>query len=238
MLSLRRVVRLSIALILFSIATGVTADETSAPPEDRLLGWSITPGIGVRVLSLDVERKSDGHTGTLTNDGSFTDPVCLLLEIESPSLMLSSSVGISLRSHAQTFRLSRQQVPSATSTSGQDYENFGTSVQGYYSYLGPTVFYRWTDATGDSRLGLGYGYWKAWFHGDIILAPNGAAVAGMPHTAIDGAIDGNTGPILFWQIRGKKALFEIAISNTTFSQPDYRYSLRELVMNLGYQIRF
>jgi hypothetical protein len=214
------------------------ADEDEAPPEDPLLGWSITPGIGVRVVSLDVKRHSDGYTGTLTNDGSFTDPIYLSLDIESPSWMLSPKVGLSVRSHSQTFRLTRQQVPSSTSTSGQDYADLGTSVQGYYSYLGPTVFYRMVDATGDSRLGLGYGYWKTWFHGDIILAPDGAATMGMPRTSINGSIDGTTGPILFWQARGKQMLFEIAISRVVFSQPNYRYTLSELVMNVGYQIRF
>ncbi len=238
MSSVRLAVFTTSVLLLFSIAAPVFADEDTAPPIGSLLGWSITPGIGVRVLSLDVERKSDGYTGTLTNDGSFTDPIFLSLDIESPSWMLTPKVGVSVRSHSQTFRLSRQQVPSSTSTSGQDYANFGTSVQGYYSYLGPTVFYRMPHATGDSRLGLGYGYWKAWFHGDIILAPNGAATAGTPRTSIDGSIDGNTGPLLFWQVRGKKMLFEIAISNVAFSQPDVRYTLRELIMRIGYQFHF
>jgi len=225
-------------LLLFPVALPVCADEGAAPPEDGLLGWSITPGIGVRVVSLEVKRHSDGYTGTLTNDGSFSDPIYLSLDIESPSWMLSPKVGLSVRSHSQTFRLTRQQVPSSTSTSGQDYADLGTSVQGYYSYLGPTVFYRMVDPTGDSRLGLGYGYWKAWFHGDIILAQDGAVTAGMPSTSIDGSTDGNTGLLLFWQVRGKKMLFEIAISSVAFSKPDYRFSLSELVMNVGYQIRF
>jgi len=228
----------SFVLLLFPVALPVCADEGAAPPDDGLLGWSITPGIGVRVVSLEVKRHSDGYTGTLTNDGSFSDPIYLSLDIETPSWMLSPTVGVSVRSHSQTFRLTRQQVPSSTSTSGQDYADLGTSVQGYYSYLGPTVFYRMVDSTGDSRLGLGYGYWKAWFHGDIILAANGAASAGTASTSIDGSTDGAAGPMLFWQVRGKKMLFEIAISSVVFSKPDYRFSLNELVMSVGYQFRF
>lgn len=214
-------------------------DEGDVPPEDGLLGWSITPGIGVRVVSLEVKRHSDGFTGILTNDGSFSDPIYLSLDIESPSWMLrSSNVGFSVRSHSQTFQLSRQQIPSATNTSGQDYADLGTSVHGYYSYLGPAVFYRRGERNSDWRIGMGYGYWKTWFQGDIILAANSTATASMPRTSIDGSIKGNTGPMLFWQVRGKQMLFEIAVSNVTFSRPNYRYTLSELVMNIGYQIRF
>lgn len=225
-------------LLLFSVNSTALADEDPAPPEDPLLGWSITPGIGVRVVSLDVTRKSDGYTGTLTNDGSFTDPIYLSLDIETPSWMVSKAVGFSIRSHSQTFRLTRQEIPSSTSTSGQDYADLGTSVQGYYSYLGPTVFYRMVDPSGDSRFGLGYGYWKAWFHGDIVLAPDGAATAGMPSVSIDGSIDGSTGPIFFMQARGKRGVLEIALSSVSFSGLNYRFSLRELNMSIGYIVTF
>ena len=230
--------RYAVVGFLTLIAAPAFAEDTETSKDDSLLGWSITPGIGVRVVSLDVQRHSDGYTGRLTNDGSFTDPIFLSLNIESPSWMLSSKVGISIRSFSQTFRLSRQQVPSSTSTSGQDYVDVGTSVQGFYSYLGPTMFYRMVDTTGDSRFGLGYGYWKAWFQGDIILGPNGTAAVGMPTTSISGSTTGATGPILFWQTRGKNMLFEIAISQAVFSQPNYRFTLSELVMSVGYQFRF
>jgi hypothetical protein len=233
-----RLIAIALSIVLLSVAGPAHSDEGAAPPEDGLLGWSITPGIGVRVVSLDVKRHSDGYTGTLTNDGSFSDPIYLSLDIESPSWMLSPKVGLSVRSHSQSFKLSRQQVPSSTSTNGQDYADLGTSVQGFYSYLGPTLFYRMVDPTGDSRLGIGYGYWKAWFEGDIILAENGAATPGTPSTSIDGSIDGTTGPMLFWQIRGKQLLFEIAVSNVTFSHPNYRFTLSELIMSVGYQFRF
>jgi hypothetical protein len=111
-------------------------------------------------------------------------------------------------------------------------------VQGYYSYLGPTVFYRMVDPSGDSRFGLGYGYWKAWFHGAIVLAPDGAATAGMPPVSIDGSIDGSTGPIFFMQARGKRGVLEIALSSVSFSGTNYRYSLRELNMSIGYIVMF
>lgn len=235
---MRLILRVTAVIFLSLTAIPIFADETEPSKEDSLLGWSITPGIGVRVVSLDVKRLSDGYTGRLTNDGSFSDPIYLSLNIESPSWMLSPKVGLSIRSISQTFRLSRQQVPSSTSTSGQDYVDVGTSVQGFYSYLGPTLFYRMVDATGDSRFGLGYGYWKAWFQGEIILDPNGAAASGMPSTSISGSTKGTPGPILFWQARGKRMLFEIAISQVVFSQPNYRFTLGELVMNVGYQFSF
>jgi len=251
MAELRRTAWLLSLLFLNAAPLPLRADEGTAPagapapppaetprPSDPLLGWSITPGIGVRVISLDVKQKSTGDTGTLTNDGSFSDPIYLAFDVESPSWMVSDNVGFSIRSHSQTFRLTRQQVPSTTTSSGNDYANLGTSVNGYYSYIGPTVFYRTPDASGDTRWGFGYGYWKAWFKGDIILAPDGAAVAGMPKTQIGGSIDGSTGPVLFFQGRGKKGVFEMAFSWVDFSGPDLRYSLRELNMSIGYIFTF
>lgn len=232
--------RIFLPFLFFCFAYPAHAIEAeNSPSDDKLLGWSITPGFGARVVSLEVKRRADGYTGTLTNDGSFSDPLYLSFDIESPSWMLASSNwGLSVRSHAQTFKLSRQQVPSFTSTSGQDYADFGTGVRGYYSYISPVAFYRMGDASGDWRLGIGYGYWKTWFKGDIILAPDGAATAGMPRTGIDGSIKGNTGPMLFWQVRGRRMLFEISISDVAFSGSGNRYTLSELLMNIGYQIHF
>lgn len=247
--SAHRLARLAPAiLIMLGVTTPVVAEDDAAPPpnpppvdrptRDPLLGWSITPGIGVRVVSLDVKEKSTGYTGTLTNDGSFTDPIYVSLDIETPSWMLSEKVGLSVRSHSQSFTITRQQVPSSTAPSGQDYADLGTSVRGYYSYIGPTLFYRTLDGGGDTRYGLGYGYWKAWFKGDIILAPGGAANTSIPPTVIDGAIDGTTGPILFIQGRGKNYLFEIAISRVTFRNADYVTTLSELGMSVGYTLTF
>lgn len=206
--------------------------------KDLIRGWSFTPGVGVRVVSLDVTRKSDGYTGTLTNDGSFTDPLYVSFNIETPGWMISDRIGLSIRNHSQTFDVSRQQVHSSTTQNGYDYADLGTSARGYYSYIGPTIFYRTTDGNGDTRVGAGYGYWKAWFHGDIILARDGAAARGMPRTSIDGSMDGDTGPMFFLQMRGGKYTFEIAISRVTFSKPDYETTLQELGMSLGYIVAF
>lgn len=208
------------------------------PNWDPLLNWSFTPGIGVRVVSLEITRKSDKYTGTLTNDGSFTDPIYLSFDIETPGFLLSNNVGISVRSHSQTFSVSNQKVPSSTTQSGTDYANLGTSARGYYSYFGPTIFYRILERDGDIRYGAGYGKWKAWFEGNIILAPNGAATPNMPKTRINGAIDGSTGPILFFQIRAKKYIFEVAISRVSFSNSEYDTTLDELGMSLGYTVSY
>ncbi len=208
------------------------------PTKAPLLGWTITPGIGVRVVTLDVTRKSDGYTGTLTNDGSFGDPIYLSLNIETPSWMISDRIGFSIRSRSETFEITRQEVPSATTQSGTDYVSLGTSVSGYYSYIGPTLFHRTVDRSGDTRWGVGYGYWKTWFDGDIILAPNGAAAPGMPRVRINGSVDGDTGPIFFLQGRANKYVFEIAISRVTFSSSDYETTLSELGMSVGYAVTF
>lgn len=212
--------------------------ENEGTKEDRLLGFVITPGIGVRILDLHVTRNADGATGTITSDGSFTGPLYVALDIESPTYLLNEKWGVTVRAHTASFSLHNQRVKSASTQDGQGLQDLGTSVEGHYRYLMPTIFYRTVDSSGDSRIGIGYGYWKAWFSGDIILAPDNAATAAMPKTSISGSTDGKTGLLLFWQTRWAKGLFEFSFSNVRLSGSGYKYELEEINMMLGYHLEF
>jgi len=232
--------------VVLSTSRIVEADEESnVAPEPHLpaytyspASWGITPGVGVRVVTLDVRRKSDGYKGRLTNDGSFSDPIYFSIDLESPAYMVSPTLGFSLRANAQTFNISRQEISSSTTSTGYDYADLGTSVHGYYSYFGPQIFYRMADKNGDSRFGLGYGMWKAWFNGDIILGPKGDVNSSMPRTSVSDSIKDTMGPILYWQAHGQNMLFEISISQVSFSNARYETSLQELGMSVGYYISF
>ncbi len=227
---------LAVMICLFSLP--VEAETESDNKEDKLLGVTITPGIGVRILDLQVTRNSDGATGTITSDGSVTGPLYAAISVESPTYLLSEKFGITARGHAASFSLSNQRVKSTTGQDGEDIHDLGTRVKGYYSYIMPTIFYRSVDPSGDSRVGLGYGYWKAWFSGDIILAKDNAATTAMAKTSISGSIDGKTGVLLFWQIRWPKGLFEISFNNVKFSASDYKYAMQEINMLIGYHFEF
>ncbi|HLQ25133.1 MAG TPA: hypothetical protein VK138_04560 [Acidiferrobacterales bacterium] len=227
---------LAVAICLLSLS--VLAEEESSQKKDSLLGWTITPGVGVRVLDLHVKRGSDGATGTITNDGSFTGPMYAALNVESPTLLLNEKVGVTVRGYATSFSLGNQRVKSTSAQGGEDIKDLGTSVTGYYSYVMPTIFYRSVDRTGDSRFGVGYGYWKTWFSGDIILAQDNAATATMAKTSISGSTDGKSGVLLFWQGRWPRGLFEIAINNVRFATNNYKYEMHEINMLIGYHFEF
>jgi len=213
---------------------------SSVSAADSLLGWSITPAVGVRLVDLNVTRNSDGFTGTITNDGSFFGPMYAAINVESPTFLLSDRVGVTVRAHASEVSLSNQRVrgSGAPQQEEEEIKDLGTKVSGYYSYLMPTIFYRTVDRGGDSRFGLGAGRWKAWFSGDIILAPNGAATVGMPKTPIEGSMEGRTGWYLFWQGRWPKGLFEISISNVRLKTSNFKYEMQEINMMFGYHMEF
>jgi hypothetical protein len=235
--SLTAVRRLLLAM--FACFSGAMVPHTVAA-DDKLLGFSITPGIGVRLMDITVTNKGNGTSGTITNDGSFFGPMYLSVDIESPAYLLSDKIGVSVRTYATKFDLDTQRVESSGTTTGDnDLVDLGTNVSGYYSYVTPTLFYRISEqGKGDTRIGVGYGWWKAWFSGDIALAPGSAADTSTPKSTIDGSIRGEGGWMLFWQTRGENAVFEISFNGVTFSSTNYRYEMQELNMMLGYQLRF
>ena len=217
------------------------AIPATAMADDKLQGFVITPGIGVRLMDLKVTDKANATSGTITNDGSLFGPMYLSIDIESPAYLLTDKIGVSVRTYASKFSLDTQRVEtSPTSTQNSNgLVDLGTSVSGYYSYVTPTLFYRISElGKGDTRIGVGYGWWKAWFSGDIALAPGSAADTGTPKTSVDGTTSDKGGWLLFWQARGEHGMFEISLNSVSFPSANYRFELQELNMVIGYQVQF
>jgi hypothetical protein len=235
--------------VLMIAATSAMAQKeqtgTPAPVEKTpgfgILGWTVTPGIGVRLLDIDVTSKRTGAEGLVTNDGSFSNPIYLSLDVETPALVFGR-FGATVRAHTGSLKLDHQRFPATagqTSTSGSggqdnDIHGVGTQVKATYHYLMPTLFYRWPAEGGDSRLGLGYGKWDARFSGDIYLTKDYADVNSMRTTSVDGSVDGKKGLLLFWQWRFKSGLLEFAVNEVDFSSSEFEFGLSELNMMYGY----
>jgi hypothetical protein len=235
------------AIISLIFSSSIYANENLSILEETIENinpleiWKFTPGIGARSISLDVTRKSDGYKGEITNDdnlrdGNITELLYFTMNIESPSWMFSSRNGISIRSQTQRINLHRQRVISPAFEEGQDFIDLGTSVEGYYTYIGPTLFAKLENINISGiteRIGAGFGYWKASINGDIVLAPNYEASTTIPSTNINDAIDNTIGPIAYYQWLGKNFLFEFSISSVTFKNNQYKSKLEEVNILLG-----
>jgi hypothetical protein len=246
-----------ILLLIFTLGTVLSSawaqtGETEVPvpdsvPEEKtpgfgILGWTITPGIGVRLLSIDVASKRTGTEGFVTNDGSFSNPIYLSLDVETPTLTFGN-FGATVRAHSGSLKLDHQRFPDtagndSASTSGgsepSDIHDVGTEVKASYNYLMPTLFYRWAVKGGDSRLGVGYGKWDASFSGDIYMTKDHDKVDSMRTTSIDGSVEGKKGLMVFWQVRGASGLLEISFNEVEFSNSTFEFGLSELNMMYGY----
>lgn len=218
-----------------------SVDDAHSDSLDLLDIWKFSPGIGLRGVTLSVKRKSDGYSGVLTNDdnardGHISDLYYYSLDIESPAWMLSRYFGVSLRNQTQRIDIFLQKIPPLPPDNFDQVVDLGTSVHGYYSYIGPTLFgvLKERDDFGlKERLGLGFVYWKALFSGDIILAPNNNASANMPHTKISDAIDNSVGPIVYYQWLGERLLFEVTFASVRFSHNGYESTMDEFTAIAG-----
>jgi hypothetical protein len=195
MASVRRPVLRALLLIVFA-ACAVPAAAAEEKEKDSdfwwwIHGFEITPGVGLRTLSLDVHSKSNGTQGNLSNNfgagwlfGS--------INIESPSFQFGKTdFGASVYAYASGVRLDHQfvadpgQDPNGDQNSGSR-QNVGTKVTGYYSYLVPALHYRKVAKDGSGfKIALGYGRWSGRFSGDVILTPHNRPATGLPKTPVD-----------------------------------------------------
>ncbi|HEY3488176.1 MAG TPA: hypothetical protein VGL10_08925 [Gammaproteobacteria bacterium] len=229
--------------VLWTTASAQSA-ETETPVDSNpglgILGWTITPGIGVRLLDIDVTSKRTGGQGNITNDGSFSNPIYFSLDIESPTLTFGR-FGATVRAHSTSLKLDHQRFSQGNDESADDTDNsgdihdVGTEVKAKYNYLMPTLFYRWTDVDGgDLRLGLGYGKWDADFSGNMVLTKDFSEASSLSRTSISGKVDGKKGLLLFWQLRFKRGLLEFSINEVDFENENFEFNLSELNMMYGY----
>lgn len=211
------------------------ADETDG-------GWrgkfSITPGVGLRHLGLDVVRTSDHYQGNLSND--VGDSAFAALNIETPEYQFGkSNFGLTIYAYAATVGLDHQWVAdggaSPSGTASGTREDVGTSVSGYYSYFVPALHFRWPHRGGsETKFALGYGSWAASFSGDIILTPNDTPAPGMTKTPIDVRV--RKFAYLFLMQHKFESGWQtyLSVGGPTWKADGFEYKLEEVSLVLGY----
>lgn len=230
-------VKIIILLLFFSNVSLGT--ERSNSLSDTLLSinpldyWRITPGIGIRSMTLNIRDKSNGNIGIMSDgDGVkyFT------LDIETPAWMFNKDFGVSIRSQTQRFKISKQEIPPTYPKTYNENINLNTSIKGYFNYTGPTLFtlMDWNSHLKMERAGVGLLYWNANFSGDIILAENLNATQDMPHTNISGSINDGFGGIVYYQWLGEGWLLEISHAQVSSSDSSYKYKLEEFNLVFGF----
>jgi len=233
------------AVLAACAAPSVAADE--APPKEPdsdfwwwIRGFEITPGVGLRTLSLDVHSKANDTRGNLSNNFG---PGWLFgsVNIESPSFQFGKSdFGFSVYAYAANVRLNEQfvddpgQDPNSDSSSGSRHD-VGTSVSGYYSYLVPALHWRKVLASGGQfKIAAGYGRWSGRFSGDIILTPDNQPAAGLPKTTVDTRFGKNAYLVNLQYKFANHWQLMMSVGGPKWQDGNFRYQLEETSITLGY----
>ena len=188
---------------------------------DQSLGYRVTTGINVSATDFDVYNKGSTDTnGTLTEDFSYAPFIIL----GSPYKFLKDSRwGLLMEYNFSGFRLSKQFV------TGENV-NLGTSVNGYYAFVTPTLFYLFDNAVlADRRrsliagMGIGIGYLKA--TGNIKLTETTNQLFDIDVSGVATAIS------LFVDYRIGDFMTRLSGDLTTLSEGDFDYD--SFAFNLG-----
>lgn len=232
---------LLVLVLSFLLSTNSQADDATQDSH-WYSGFSITPGFGFRHLGFDVTRKSDGYTGNISNAG-FAQSV-FTLNMTTPSIKLNrgGEWQVEIQSYTALVELDHQFYnDGGTLPTGGDSGNrvdVGTSIDGYYSYLLPTIKF---ELGREQKFGasLGVGYWTSSFNGDIILSPNDQPNSSMPKTLINLDRRKELAYIftLSWTTKNNW-VFRMTVGGTNFSDDVYDYKTEEVAMILGKQFVF
>jgi len=234
-------------LLFFALAASAapcTAAEESKEKESDFWWWihgfEITPGVGLRTLSLDAHSKLNDTQGNLSNNfgaGWLFGSV----NIESPSFQFGKSpIGVSVYAYASNVKLDHQfvadpgQDPNGDSNSGSRHD-VGTKVTGYYSYLVPALHFRnvASDGTG-FKAAIGWGRWVGRFSGDIILTPDNRPAAGLPKTPIDTRVAKNAYLVVLQYKFVNHLQLMMTVGGPKWQDDKFRYQLEETSLILGY----
>ena len=156
------------------VTTVVTAPvATTEASRTGIVGWlwkeltdeaSLTVGYGIMSWTLDVQRTSDGASGTLVQ----RDDSSLYLSYGTkPFFFKDSNFGYTVMVNYHEFEMTKQEVEN------DKFADFGTEMKGYVIYAVPTLYYQWGEhrQTGRFiRLGLGAGIGASRFSGTVRLS--------------------------------------------------------------------
>lgn len=208
---------------------------------DLLNGFTITPGVGLRHLGLDVVRKSDNFTGNISQD--VAAKVFFSLSVESPKYRFGKSGwGLSILNQNTFVTLDSQWYqytnPLPDSPSGER-RDVGTEISGRYSYLLPQIFFEaGRPGSGKFRVALGYGLWNAELNGNIKLTANDQPVFSTPTNNI--SINTTQMAYLFSMSYRTRSqwLYEMTVGGPQFSDSNYNYKVEEVALTIGKTFTF
>jgi len=238
-------------LVVFFIGLTLVADPLYAIDENTAemsseyhwwSGFTITPGVGLRHLGLDVTRQSDGLSGNISQ--SLQAKLFFSISIISPSYDFDEHWGLTLRSYSSLVSLDSQFYNYGTTdpNTGADQGeriNVGTEVSGSYSYIVPTLHYKARTAKGIYAAALGVGYWTSSLSGDIILTNNDQPASGMPTTPVSLSTHNKLAYLFFMSFTtNEQWIYEMTLGGPSFSADGYDYKLEEVSITVGKQFTF
>ena len=234
----RVVLLIMISSVGFSYSAMAEANEESEWWDN----FSITPGMGFRHLGVDVVRKVDGFHGNISNAGFAQIVFTLNMVFNEFQLDDAGRVYLELNSYTSFINLDHQFYEFGTTgnTNYGERVDVGTELNGYYTYLMPSIKYALKlVGGGEMSASLGIGFWNSSFDGNIILTPNGRPTAGLPTTDISiGTFDQLAYIVnLKWETRAGW-VYMMSVGGTSFSDDDYRYEMEEVSMIVGKVIYF
>ena len=210
--------------------------ETAAKPEfDSFWAWlwdylyngaSITLGVGLRQSELQVTRKSDGDYGKIVQ----RDEEAYFISYSTrPTFFKKSKFAYTFMLNYSTFNMDKQE------TSKDVFEDLGTRVKGDVAYIVPAFFYQWGEhrRIGKfARIGIGLGVGVTRFKGNIELSgPTTVSVS-------DGSYDLDAAFGIFMEARYRHWGIRISAAGPSFEDDEYKYSVSDIAMNLGYSYYF
>lgn len=226
-------------LLLFVCSLSVNAAEEELHWWDN---FNITPGAGFRHLGVDVIRKSDRYHGNISNAGFAQLVFSLNIVFNEFQIDDEGKVFIELNTYTSFIDLDHQfyEFGSNGDSNFGERVNVGTSLNGYYTYLMPSLKYALKlPRGGEMSASLGVGFWNSEFSGDMILTPDGRPVSGMQTTDLSiSTIDELAYMVnLKWQT-ADGWVYMMSVGGTSFSDEQYEYEIEEVSMIVGRVIYF
>lgn len=234
--------RVVLVIMLCSIGFSYSAKAEQNEENHWWDNFSITPGMGFRHLGVDVVRKVDDFHGNISNAGFAQVVFTLNMVFNEFQLDDAGRVYLELNSYTSIINLDHQfyEFGTTANTNYGERVDVGTELNGYYTYLMPSIKYALKlTGGGEMSASLGIGFWNSSFDGNMILTANGRPTAGLPTTDISISTFDQLAYIvnLKWETRAGW-VYMMSVGGTSFSDDDYRYEMEEVSMIVGKVIYF